>query len=72
MKNKPHLTKRKIANKSMNKKLLLYYLFLTIQLVNVIAQEYPFNLPQNMTATMNITSSVQEPFNNLLLGVNLP
>ncbi len=55
----------------MNKKLLLYYLFLTIQLVNVIAQEYPFNLPQNMTATMNITSSVQEPFNNLLLGVNI-
>lgn len=35
------------------------------------AQSYPFNLPENMTATIDITTSNKEAFNNLLLGTNI-
>ncbi len=35
------------------------------------AQEYPFDLPANISATININTSSQEQFNNLLLGTNI-
>jgi hypothetical protein len=35
------------------------------------AQNYPFVLPDNFTATLNINTSVQEEYNNLLLGTNI-
>ncbi|MCF7561547.1 T9SS type A sorting domain-containing protein [Sabulilitoribacter multivorans] len=34
------------------------------------AQDYPFSLPSDMEATINITSSSKELYNNLLLGTN--
>ena len=34
-------------------------------------QTYPFNLPENFTATLNVDSQEEEVFNNLLLGVNI-
>ncbi|WP_169816816.1 T9SS type A sorting domain-containing protein [Wenyingzhuangia fucanilytica] len=34
------------------------------------AQDYPFSLPSGMEATINITSSSKEVYNNLLLGTN--
>ena len=37
---------------------------------SVFAQDFPFSLPANMEATINITSSSTEVFNNLLLGTN--
>lgn len=42
---------------------------LVFRLVN--AQEYPFSLPDKFTATLNVNTSVQEKFNNLLLGTNI-
>lgn len=36
----------------------------------VFAQDYPFSLPAGMEATINITSSSTEAYNNLLLGTN--
>ena len=35
------------------------------------AQTYPFTLPEHMTATIHITTTSIEPFNNLLLGTNI-
>ncbi|GAA4950445.1 hypothetical protein GCM10023314_24690 [Algibacter agarivorans] len=37
---------------------------------SVFAQGYPFSLPSNMEATINVTSSSKEVYNNLLLGTN--
>ncbi len=53
----------------MLKKLFVCY-FLMLTSTVVLAQDYPFNLPSNMEATINITSSNTEVFNNLLLGTN--
>ncbi|PWH84445.1 hypothetical protein DIS18_07930 [Algibacter marinivivus] len=53
----------------MLKKLPYLYIALLIS-VSVFAQDYPFSLPENMEATINITSSSSEEFNNLLLGTN--
>ena len=44
--------------------------FLMLTSTVVLAQDYPFNLPSKMEATINITSSNTEVFNNLLLGTN--
>ena len=44
--------------------------FLMLSSTIVLAQDYPFSLPSNMEATLNITSSNTEVFNNLLLGTN--
>ncbi len=44
--------------------------FLMLSSTVVLAQDYPFSLPTNMEATLNITSSNTEVFNNLLLGTN--
>jgi len=44
--------------------------FLVLTSTVVLAQDYPFSLPSNMEATINITSSSTEVFNNLLLGTN--
>ena len=35
------------------------------------AQTYPFTLPEHMTATIHITTTSIEPFNNFLLGTNI-
>lgn len=35
------------------------------------AQEYPFSLPSTISATININTSSQELYNNLLLGTNI-
>ncbi|WP_418262566.1 T9SS type A sorting domain-containing protein [Flavobacterium faecale] len=37
---------------------------------NVIGQTYPFTLPATVTASLNVTTGVTEPANNLLLGLN--
>ena len=44
--------------------------FLILSSTFVLAQDYPFSLPSNMEATININSSSKEIFNNLLLGTN--
>ncbi|TNJ44959.1 T9SS type A sorting domain-containing protein [Tamlana fucoidanivorans] len=49
-------------------KVLLLFLILIIQ---SNAQDYPFNLPDNIEATLNLKTDSQEPFNNLLLGTNI-
>lgn len=48
---------------------LLLVLLLTAS--HLFAEEYPFDLPEDMTATVNINTTSQEPFNNLLLGTNI-
>ncbi|AUS06297.1 T9SS type A sorting domain-containing protein [Pseudotamlana carrageenivorans] len=53
----------------MAKKIPFSILALLISTI-VIAQDYPFSLPSNMDATINITSSSKEVYNNLLLGTN--
>ena len=55
----------------MNKALYICVLTFFSFVFKVVAQEYPFELPRDMTATLDITSSVHEPFNNLLLGTNI-
>lgn len=52
----------------MKKQLLLALCCLFI--VQSIFAQYPFSLPQNLTATVNIDTQSQENFNNLLLGTN--
>lgn len=54
----------------MKSKLILFLLF-SIIAVNSKAQSYPFDLPDNMEATINLNTSSQESFNNLLLGTNI-
>ncbi len=39
--------------------------------VSVSAQDYPFTLPSDISATVNINTSSKEVFNNLLLGTNI-
>jgi alpha-L-arabinofuranosidase len=51
-------------------KKLLCFCFILLLAESVFSQDYPFNLPSNMEATINITSSNTEVFNNLLLGTN--
>ena len=51
-------------------KKLFVVCFLMLASTVVLAQDYPFNLPSNMEATVHINSSSQEVFNNLLLGTN--
>jgi alpha-L-arabinofuranosidase len=51
-------------------KKLLCFCFTLLLTISVFSQDYPFNLPSNMEATINITSSKREVFNNLLLGTN--
>ena len=53
----------------MSKKLFYSCLSLLIS-ASLYAQDYPFSLPSNMEATINITSSSKEVYNNLLLGTN--
>ncbi len=53
----------------MLKKLPYLYIALLISAF-VFAQDYPFSLPADMEATINITSSSTEVYNNLLLGTN--
>ncbi|WP_298551341.1 T9SS type A sorting domain-containing protein [uncultured Algibacter sp.] len=53
----------------MTKKLLYYGLTVVIS-ASLHAQDYPFSLPSDMEATINITSSSKEAYNNLLLGTN--
>lgn len=53
----------------MLKKLFCFSITLLVA-VSVFSQDYPFNLPSNMEATIHITSSKTEVFNNLLLGTN--
>jgi len=48
---------------------LLVFVFLVVCKVN--AQEYPFNLPNDIEASINLNTSSQETFNNLLLGTNI-
>ncbi|WP_158837335.1 T9SS type A sorting domain-containing protein [Polaribacter sp. L3A8] len=52
-------------------KILLNYFFLIVATVTVNAQDYPFNLPDNLEATVNINSASTETYNNLLLGTNI-
>ncbi|WP_298495888.1 T9SS type A sorting domain-containing protein [uncultured Algibacter sp.] len=51
------------------KRLLNFCLVLLIS-ASLYAQDYPFSLPSNMEATINITSTSKEVYNNLLLGTN--
>ena len=55
--------------KEMNKRLLNFCFTLLIS-TSILAQDYPFTLPSDMEATINITSTSKEEFNNLLLGTN--
>ena len=48
----------------------LCFCFTLFFTVSVFSQDYPFNLPSNMEATLYINSSSKEVFNNLLLGTN--
>ncbi len=54
----------------MNTKQVLVVLLMLAVCSKSMAQEYPFDLPSNMTATIDINTTEQEAFNNLLLGVN--
>lgn len=49
----------------------LFLIFLFCLYFKGVAQNYPFNLPQNIQATINVTTTTQETFNNLLLGTNI-
>ena len=46
---------------------------LPLIIVSIIgrAQSYPFDLPNNIKATININTTSQKKFNNLLLGTNI-
>ena len=58
--------------KSFNRfKLLLFWVLAVGLSHGLFAQNYPFDLPENMTATLNVNTTEEEPFNNLLLGVNI-
>lgn len=52
----------------MKTKFLLLFLLTVSQLK---AQDYPFNLPDNPKASINLFTDSQETFNNLLLGTNI-
>jgi hypothetical protein len=53
-----------------NMKVKILILLLVIG-VKSKAQSYPFTLPDNIEATININTGSQEVFNNLLLGTNI-
>src|SRR6056297_1220500 len=61
----------KISQKSKSRIFLLGACCLLFHFSIAKAQQYPFDLPENMTATLDISTSVREPFNNLLLGTNI-
>lgn len=49
--------------------ILFVLFFLTV--ANASFAQYPFSLPSNLEASINIQSTSQEKFNNLLLGYNI-
>jgi hypothetical protein len=51
----------------------LIFLVLSVLVFNlkIQAQEYPFNLPNTITATLNVETTSSELFNNKLLGYNI-
>lgn len=50
---------------------LLIHIILIVLGTNLLAQTYPFDLPANLNASINIKSQSQEKYNNLLLGTNI-
>ena len=50
---------------------LISALLFVLTIFTVNAQEYPFTLPSNLEATIHITSTSKEVYNNLLLGTNI-
>ncbi len=46
-------------------------LLFTFLIIHSLSAQYPFSLPGNIIATLNINTSSQENFNNLLLGTNI-
>ncbi|HKK80748.1 MAG TPA: hypothetical protein VJ909_00785, partial [Prolixibacteraceae bacterium] len=50
---------------------ITYILFFMLLAVNGMTQTYPFSLPENITATLNVNTQEEEVFNNLLLGTNI-
>ncbi|WP_299015992.1 T9SS type A sorting domain-containing protein [uncultured Polaribacter sp.] len=53
-----------------HKSIVLCFLFsFVIHLTN--AQEYPFNLPNTITATLDVNTAEKEVFNNKLIGYNI-
>lgn len=55
----------------MTKKIYISIVTVLLSAFVANAQSYPFDLPENMTAAIDITTSSQEQFNNLLLGTNI-
>ena len=64
----------KIKQKSWGKKIKIIAFAISLIfgiLIPLKAQEYPFILPEHMTATINVNTSLKETYNNLLLGTNI-
>jgi len=55
----------------MTKTISIFSILALLITLNLQAQKYPFDLPENMTAILDINTSKEEPFNNLLLGTNI-
>lgn len=54
-----------------NNRVLFLLIFAFMFNVKLAAQDYPFNLPSTITASLNVETSNTEIFNNKLLGYNI-
>lgn len=52
-------------------KAVFIFLLSTISHLDLMAQEYPFTLPNTITASLNVETSNTEVFNNKLIGYNI-
>lgn len=55
----------------MTNKLIIFSIFCSVLVCATNAQEYPFNLPNTITATLDVNTSEKEVFNNKLIGYNI-
>lgn len=51
--------------------LLIVFMFFSFLGQNLIAQDYPFTLPNTITASLNVNTLEKEVFNNKLIGYNI-
>ena len=58
-------------NKNISRKINLILLLVLIINATVCGQDYPFTLPNTITASLNVDTDSTEPFNNKLIGYNI-
>ena len=53
------------------KKILFTLICVNIFIFKINAQQYPFNTPNTITASLNVETANTEPFNNKIIGYNI-